>query len=103
MARSQRPIIVKLNHDQIDVLDKVVEYGEFNGRSHALRELVLPALNAGVSAMNSGSRIKAMYVWIKEMETMTNRMDNIAKNSQKGKQEDFDLDLDIPPMEVQPV
>ena len=67
MARSQKPVTIKLNQDQINVLDKVVEFGEFNGRSHAVRMLLLPALNAGVTAMNKGS-LRAMVTWVQEID-----------------------------------
>ena len=103
MARSQKVIPIKLNQRQIDVVDALVKHGEFNGRSHAIREMVLPALNATVTAMESGSSLKAMHTWIKEMEKLTKRMDAVARNSQKGKQEDFEMDLNLPPIEVQPV
>ena len=103
MARSQRIVPIKLSHSQIDVLAKIVEYGEFNGRSPAIRELVVPALNAGVTAMNSESYWKAMKTWIEEMENLSGRMKLIAVNCKKGKQEDFDMDLNLPPIEVQPV
>ena len=102
MARSQKPITIKLNQDQITVLDKVVEFGEFNGRSHAMRELLLPALNAGVTAMNHGS-LRAMVTWVKEIDGLHQRMKNIEQNSLKGKQEDMDMDLGLPPLEVKPV
>ena len=102
MARSQKPITIKLNQDQITVLDKVVEFGEFNGRSHAMRELLLPALNAGVTAMNHGS-LRAMVTWVKEIDGLHQRMKTIEQNSLKGKQEDMDMDLGLPPLEVKPV
>jgi Arc/MetJ-type ribon-helix-helix transcriptional regulator len=102
MARSQKVVPIKLNQDQIAVLDKVVELGEFQGRSHAIRELVLPALNAGVTAMNQGS-LRAMVTWVKEIDGLNQRMKTIEKNSLKGKQEDMDMDLGLPPIEVQPV
>ena len=103
MGRSQKPITIKLNQQQIDVVDAMVKHGEFDGRSHAIREMVLPALNATVTAMDSGSTIKAMHTWIKEMEKMTKRMDSIARNAQKDKQQDFEMDLNLPPIDVQPV
>jgi hypothetical protein len=37
------------------------------------------------------------------MEKMTKRMDSIARNAQKDKQQDFEMDLNLPPIEVQPV
>ena len=102
MARSQKPITIKLNERQIEVLDKIVELGEFNGRSHAMRELLLPALNAGVTAMEKGS-LRAMVTWVKGIDGLNQRMRNIEKNALKGKQETLDMELGLPPIEVQPV
>ena len=102
MARSQKPVVVKLNQEQINVLDRMVELGEFNGRSHAVRELILPALNAGVTAMNKNSLL-AMVTWVKGIDGLNKRMVLIEKNSLKGKQEDLDMELRLPPIEVQPV
>lgn len=102
MARSQKPVTIKLNQDQISVLDKIVELGEFNGRSHAMRMLLVPALNAGVTAMNKGS-LRAMVTWVQEIDGLNQRMKLIEKNSLKGKQEDMDMELGLPPIEVQPV
>ena len=102
MARSQKPITIKLNEKQIEVLDRIVELGEFNGRSHAMRELLLPALNAGVTAMEKGS-LRAMVTWVKGIDGLNQRMRNIEKNALKGKQETLDMELGLPPIEVQPV
>ena len=102
MARSQKPITIKLNERQIEVLDRIVELGEFNGRSHAMRELLLPALNAGVTAMEKGS-LRAMVTWVKGIDGLNQRMRNIEKNALKGKQETLDMELGLPPIEVQPV
>ena len=92
---SQRPISVKLNKEQIQVLDRIVENGEFNGRSHALRELVLPALQAGVTAMNSGSNAKALFEYGKQIKKLSNRFDAIAKNSKDLRDTDGQVTLDL--------
>ena len=102
MPRSQKVVPIKLNKEQIALLDRIVELGEFNGRSHAIRELLLPALNAGAVGMNQGY-LRAMVTWVKGIDGLTQRMKTIEENSLKGKQEDMDLDLGLPPIEVQPV
>ena len=103
MARSQKVVPIKLNQAQIDALDRIVQLGEFNGRSHAMRELLLPALNAGQVAVKSQSKLKAMATWLSEMEKLNHRFDAIAKNSIKNSQGDFEMDLDLPPLAIQPV
>jgi hypothetical protein len=44
-----------------------------------------------------------MVTWVKEIDGLNQRMKTIEKNSLKGKQEDMDMDLGLPPIEVQPV
>ena len=103
---SQKPVVVKLNKEQIAVLDLVVKNGEFNGRSHAIREMLLPALNAGVTAMNTGSSIRAMKTWIKEMSKLTKHMDKVAENSKQVRvdQDQVELQLQgVPKIRIEPL
>ena len=102
---SQKPVVVKLNKEQIAVLDMVVANGDYNGRSHAIRELLLPALNAGVTAMNTGSGTRAMYTWIKEMKKLTKRMDDVAKNAKNYRtdRDQVELDIGLPPVRIEPL
>jgi metal-responsive CopG/Arc/MetJ family transcriptional regulator len=92
---SQKPITVKLNKEQILVLDRIVENGEFNGRSHALRELVLPALQAGVVAMNTGKGWRGMYTYGVEIKKLSKKMDAVAKNSKNLRDVDGQVTLDL--------
>ena len=92
---SQKAVAVKLNKEQIAVLDQIVENGEFNGRSHALRELVMPALLAGVTAMNSGSKAKALLNYGREIKKLADRFDAIAKNSKDLREADGQVTLDL--------
>ena len=82
---SQKAITVKLNKEQIAVLDRVVELGEFNGRSHAIRELLLPALEVGRVAINelSFGSTKAIYKYGVEMKQFIDRIETINKNSKQ--------------------
>lgn len=52
--------------------------------------------------MNKGS-LRAMVTWVQEIDGLNQRMKLIEKNSLKGKQEDMDMELGLPPIEVQPV
>ena len=67
-----------------------------------MRELLVPSLNAGVTAINKGS-LRAMVTWVQEIDKLNQRMKLIEKNSLKGKQEDMDMELGLPPIELQPV
>ena len=93
---SQKPITVKLNRDQIAVLDRIAELGEFNGRSHAIRELLLPALDAGAEAMKTGKGYQALLTYAVLMKKLITHFDAIAKNSKDLRLPDDQTQLDIP-------
>lgn len=85
MARQQKPITVKLNKEQLIVLDRIVELGEFNGRSHAIREMLLPGLEAGRVAINEtfAGKAKSAFAYKKAWQNFTDRMDTINKNAKQ--------------------
>lgn len=85
MARSQKVIPIKLNKEQIAVLDAIVDLGEFNGRSHAIRELVIPALEAGRVAINEsvGGKAKALFKYGTSMKNLSDRMEKIHDNAKQ--------------------
>ena len=85
MARTQKPITVKLNDQHLQVLDRIVELGEFNGRSHAIRSLLMPALVAGATAINEKfmPNSKAMFKYGTEMKKLNDHFDRISTNAKK--------------------
>jgi len=87
MARSQKPVVVKLNEEQIKALDLFVELGEFNGRSHALREMCLPILEAAMEVAGGKSTIKSAIKMTKAMHHLNKRMQAVAKNAKTRENE----------------
>ena len=92
---SQKPITVKLNREQIAVLDRVAELGEFNGRSHAIRELLLPALDAGAEAMKTGKGYSGLLTYAVLMKKLVHHFDKIAENSKDLRLPDGQTQFDI--------
>ena len=93
---SQKVISVKLNREQIAVLDRVVELGEFNGRSHAIRELLLPMLDGASEAMKTGKGYQGLLSLAVLMKKLNHRFDKIAKNSKHLRLPDDQTQLDLP-------
>ena len=92
----QKFIGLKLSKEQTNVLDRVVELGEFNGRSHAVRELLLPALDAGAEAMKTGKGYQGVLTYAVLMRKLIKHFDTIAKNSKDLRLPDDQTQLDIP-------
>ena len=92
---SQKAIAVKLNREQIEILDRLVENGGFNGRSHAAREFLLPAMQAGIVAMNTGSGLKGMFKYQREIKNLASRYDKMAKNAKEFKEASRQQQIDL--------
>mgnify|MGYP000195883072 FL=1 len=87
-----------MTHDQIAVIDRIVENGNYANRSEACRDLLMPALRAGMVAMQTGNTSSALTTYWKEMNLMRKKMDEIAINSKELREQDGQatLDIDIP-------
>jgi Arc/MetJ-type ribon-helix-helix transcriptional regulator len=85
MPRTQKPITVKLNSAHLAVLDRIVELGDFNGRSHAIREMLMPALVAGATAINERhmAKSKAIFKYGVEMQKLNDHFSTIADRAKK--------------------
>ena len=88
-------VTIKLTEKQTDVLDRIVELGEYDGRSDAIRELVLPALNAGVCAINGEGPTTIFTTWIKGIHQLNSRMMTMKKNA-SVEQANWDKDWKLP-------
>jgi|MDTB01.3.fsa_nt_gb hypothetical protein len=93
-------VTIKLTEKQTDVLDQIVDLGEYDGRSDAVRELVLPALNAGVCAINGESTTTIFATWVKGIHELNQRMKTMKKNASK-EQANWDKDWKLPKVKRQ--
>ena len=94
---SQRVIPVKLNKEQIHALDIIVEKGDFNGRSHAIRELCLPYLESALVAEETKSVFKATKAFITKGSEISARLKKVHKAQAKAGQDILPLDIQVQP------
>ena len=95
-SKNQRTLGVKLNLDQIAVVDAIVEHGEYRGRSHALREMILPILEAATEAINTGKGYQATLTLQTSMKKhFGKKMDLIAENSKKYRDSEGQVFMDL--------
>lgn len=95
-----KPVTVKLTEKHREVLDRIVELGEYDGKSDAIRELVLPALNAGVCAINGESTATIFATWVKGIQELNLRMKTMKKNA-SVEQENWDKTWKLPKVKRQ--
>jgi Arc/MetJ-type ribon-helix-helix transcriptional regulator len=78
----KKVVPIMLTHSQIAVVDAIVEYGEYNGRSHAIREILLPVLDAAKEAINTGKGYQAtLSLQVAMKKAFGEKMDLMAENS----------------------
>ena len=72
---------LRLTNEQIKVLDLITENGEFENRTEACRALLMPALKAGVAAMETGKGWKGMWTYGLEIKALSESMDKLAQKT----------------------
>ena len=97
-SKISKPVTIRMTNEQIAVIDRIVENGNYANRSDACRDLIMPGLRAGMVAMQSGSTSRALTKYWAEMNAMRKKMDEIANNSKELREQDgqVTLSIDIP-------
>lgn len=97
-SKISKVVPVRMTNEQIAVIDRIVECGNYPNRSEALRDLIMPGLLSGVVALQTGSVSRALATYWREMNAMKNKMSEIADNSKELREMDGQatLGLDIP-------
>ena len=75
---------------QLKALDRIVELGGFDGRSHAMREMCMTYVLACEKVMTTGKVYKGTWEFFRGVMAMNERMDKIQEN--KAKNEQLELD-----------
>ena len=81
-----KPITLRMTPSQLDALDRLVELGDFDGRSHAIREMCMTYVLACEKVMTTGKVYKGTWEFFRGVMAMNERMDKVLKNSQKNEQ-----------------
>ena len=84
------PISIRMTDSQIEALDRIVELGGFDGRSHAMREMCMTYVLACEKVMKTGKVYKGTWEFFRGVMAMNERMDKIQAN--KAKNEQLELD-----------
>ena len=81
-----RPITLRMTPSQLEALDRLVELGDFDGRSHAIREMCMTYVLACEKVMTTGKVYKGTWEFFRGVMAMNERMDKMVKNSEKNEQ-----------------
>jgi metal-responsive CopG/Arc/MetJ family transcriptional regulator len=86
-----------LKNEEIEAIDAIVEFSEFNSRNECVRHLLQPALAKFVTAINTKSAWKASVAQISAEMDLNKRLKLARVNSNKNQQ------LEIPNIDVEVV
>ena len=91
-----QPISVRLKNEEIEAIDAIKEFGEFNSRNEVVRHLIQPALAQYVDAINTKSALSGAIVRIQEEMKCNERLAMVRKKANRKAQ------LTLPDFEVLP-
>ena len=91
--RESQPITLRLKYEEIDAIDAIKEFGEFNSRNEVVRHLLQPALAQFVTAINTKSAWQGGLAKIHAELDLNKRLALARKNSNKNRQ------LEVPGLE----
>jgi Arc/MetJ-type ribon-helix-helix transcriptional regulator len=95
---SSKIISLRLKNEEIDAIDEIVKFSEFNSRNECVRYLLQPALAQFVTAINTKSAWQGAVTRIQEEMNLQDRLKLARKNSSGEKQLEIpQLDIDIQP------
>ena len=93
---TSKHITIRLKNEEIDAIDEIVKYSEFNSRNECVRYLLQPALAQFVTAINTKSAWQGAVTRIQEEMNLNERLKLARKNSSGDKQlhiPQFDFDI----------
>ena len=84
--RNSQPLTIRLRHEEIEAIDAIVEYSEFNSRNECVRHLLQPALAQFVTAINTKSAWQGGLAKIQAELDLNKRLKLARENSNKNRQ-----------------
>lgn len=91
--KTTKSITIRLKNEEIEAIDAIVEFSEFNSRNECVRHLLQPAFAKFVTAINTKSTWKASVAQISAEMDLNKRLKLARVNSNKNRQ------LEIPSVE----
>ena len=89
-------VTLRLNNVEIEAIDEIVKFSEFNSRNECVRYLLQPALVKFVTAINTKSAWKASLAQIHAEMDLNKRLKMARVNSNKNAQLEIpDIDIDV--------
>lgn len=83
---STKTLTIRLKNEEIEAIDAIVEFSEFNSRNECVRHLLQPALVKFVTAINTKSAWKASVAQISAEMDLNKRLKLARVNSNKNAQ-----------------
>jgi metal-responsive CopG/Arc/MetJ family transcriptional regulator len=96
--KSTGVVTIRLKNEEIEAIDEIVKFSEFNSRNECVRHLLQPALVKFVTAINTQSTWKTAVAQISAEMDLNKRLKMAKKNSNKNAQLEIpELSIDVQP------
>lgn len=96
-SKISKPVCIRLKNEQIDVIDKIVEFGDFPNRNEAMRALLMPSLKAFAKVMETKSVTKGLIAHTAAMLELKKILEKVEKKTEIQE----NLELEIPGLQTE--
>ena len=92
-------VTLRLQNIEIEAIDEIVKFSEFNSRNECVRHLIQPAFAKFITAINTKSAWKAGVAQIQAEMDLNKRLRLAKKNSNANAQLEIpNIDIDVQPV-----
>ena len=86
------PHSVRFTNEEMDAIERIMEIGGYSTKGEVIKAMLKPTLSASVTALNSGSVLKASSVLFKEQKIFAENLVKYARATDPTEEMELNLD-----------
>ena len=87
------PYSVRFTNEEMDAIERIIEIGGYANKAEAIKAMLKPTLTASVTAIQTGSVMKASAVLTKEQYNFAEKMVTFARATDPTEEFEFEPQL----------
>ena len=87
------PYSVRFTNEEMDAIERIQEIGDYANKGEVIKAMLKPTLTASVTAINTGSVMKASAVLLKEQKYFADKMVTYARATDPTEEFEFEPQL----------
>jgi Arc/MetJ-type ribon-helix-helix transcriptional regulator len=84
------PYSVRFTNEEMDAIERIMELGGYANKGEVIKAMLKPTLSASVTALNTGSVLKASSVLFKEQKAFGEKLVTYARATDPTEEFEFD-------------